>query len=221
MSWGCVSVRSITGALLGVLLLGAPLLVAAATTGETRTLLREYLVQRESDPEGWRALLKEAKDRASFCARCHGTDGVSVLPLIPNLAGQNPYYLLQQIERFADGQRKDFIMTPLAAQAKPAERALLAVYYSTLAPRAAPADPGLAASGKRRYEQSCITCHGLDGRGTEVYSRLAGQQAGYLRHRLLALRAASATPGSVMPEIARTLTDDDIDALIAYLSSQP
>jgi len=127
MSWGCVSVRSITGALLGVLLLGAPLLVAAATTGETRTLLREYLVQRESDPEGWRALLKEAKDRASFCARCHGTDGVSVLPLIPNLAGQNPYYLLQQIERFADGQRKDFIMTPLAAQAKPAERALLAV----------------------------------------------------------------------------------------------
>jgi len=24
-----------------------------------------------------------------------------------------------------------------------------------------------------------------------------------------------------MPEIARTLTDDDIDALIAYLSSQP
>jgi cytochrome c553 len=193
----------------------------AADKIDTRALLRERLALQDTDRAAWQKQLQRASEQASFCARCHGADGVSVQPLVPNLAGHNPYYLLEQIERFADGRRKDFIMTPLAAQAKPAERVLLAIYYSTLTPRAVAGDPALAAAGKRRYEQSCITCHGLDGKGSEVYARLAGQQAGYLKHRLLALRAGNAASGSVMPEIARTLGDAEIDALVTYLSSQP
>jgi len=197
------------------------LFAVSVPAADSRALLRDRLSLKETDANAWQALLRQASEQASFCARCHGTDGVSVQPLVPNLAGQNPYYLLEQIERFADGRRKDFIMSPLAAQAKPTERALLAIYYSTMSPRAVAADPALAAAGKRRYEQSCITCHGLDGKGTEVYARLAGQQAGYLKHRLLALRAGNAAPGSIMPDIAKTLSDEEIEALVAYLSSQP
>lgn len=203
------------------MLCGISLPGIAADKVDSRALLRERLALREADGAAWQKLLQQASEQASFCARCHGADGVSVQPLVPNLAGHNPYYLLEQIERFADGRRKDFIMTPLAAQAKPAERALLAIYYSTLPPRAVAADPALAAAGKRRYEQSCITCHGLDGKGSEVYARLAGQQAGYLRQRLLAMRAGNAAAGSVMTEIAKTLGDAEIEALVAYLSSQP
>ena len=197
------------------------LFAVSAPAADSRALLRDRLALKEADAGEWKALLKQASEHASFCARCHGEDGVSVQALVPNLAGQNPYYLLEQIERFADGRRKDFIMSPLAAQAKPTERVLLAIYYASMSPRAAAADPALAAAGKRRYEQSCITCHGLDAKGTEVYPRLAGQQAGYLSQRLLALRTGNAAPGSIMPDIARTLSDDEIKALVAYLSSQP
>jgi len=220
MSWGCAKRRSLAGVLLGAWLCIVSSLVAAAEGSDSRTLLRELLALRESDPDAWTEQLQQASERASFCACCHGNDGVSVQPLVPNLAGQNAYYLLEQIERFADGRRKDFIMSPLAAQAKPAERALLAVHYAIMSPHAVVADPALAAAGRRRYEQSCITCHGIDAKGTEVYSRLAGQQAGYLKHRLLSLRAGGAGPGSVMSEIARTLGDEEIEALVAYLSSQ-
>lgn len=221
MFWACAKRRSLAVALLGAVLFGISLPLIAADKVDPRALLRERLAIKEADGAAWQKLLQQASEQASFCARCHGADGVSVQPLVPNLAGHNPYYLLEQIERFADGRRKDFIMTPLAAQAKPVEWVSLAVYYSTLSPRAAAADPALVAAGKRRYEQSCITCHGLDAKGSEVYARLAGQQAGYLKHRLLALRAGNAATGSAMTEIARSLGDNEVDALVAYLSSQP
>lgn len=222
MFWDCANRRSLAGVLLLLWLCFAGLATAAAAESvDSRALLRDRLSLREADADAWKALLNQASEQASFCARCHGADGVSVQALVPNLAGQNPYYLLEQIERFADGRRKDFIMSPLAAQAKPAERALLAIYYASMTPRAVAADTALAAAGKRRYEQSCITCHGLDAKGTEVYPRLAGQQAGYLNQRLLSLRAGNAAPGSIMPDIARALSDDEIKALVAYLSSQP
>ncbi len=217
----CGRTRALGTILLGIWLGGLSSLVVAADTADSRTLLRERLAIRETDPQAWKEIANEAAERASFCARCHGSDGVSVQALVPNLAGQNPFYLLEQIERFADGRRKDFIMSPLAAQAKPAERALLAAYYASMTPRAVAGDARLATAGRRRYDQSCITCHGIDGKGTEVYPRLAGQQAGYLRHRLVALRAGNAPPGSVMPEIARTLSDEEIEGLVTYLASQP
>ena len=43
---------------------------------------------------------------ATFCANCHGASGVSAIPNVPNLAAQNPDYLLAQIDAFVTGKRK-------------------------------------------------------------------------------------------------------------------
>ncbi len=86
----------------------------AASPLATRQELASLLALKEREPAAWQALLAEGKEHAFFCARCHGEDGNSVMALVPNLAGQNPYYLLEQIEKFADGRREDYIMSPLA-----------------------------------------------------------------------------------------------------------
>ena len=50
-------------------------------------------------------------ERAVFCAYCHGETGNSKRKHIPNLAGQNPQYLFYAFEKFASGERTDFVMS--------------------------------------------------------------------------------------------------------------
>jgi len=168
------------------------------------------------------SFLRAARERAAFCMRCHGEDGNSVMPLVPNLAGQNAYYLLAQIERFASGQRSDFIMTPLARQFAPDDRAAVALYFARQRPRPVAADPALRMRGEARFREHCVACHGSDARGGERHARLAGQRPEYLRHRLYAFQTgAGEAKASVMAGIAGILSDEDIAALVAYLASLP
>ncbi len=60
------------------------------------------------DPEAGKA-------KSAVCAACHGIDGNSVNPLWPNLAGQHAPYLSKQMRAFRSGERKDPVMSPMAA----------------------------------------------------------------------------------------------------------
>lgn len=182
--------------------------------------LADLLQLAQTDRRAWEQLLGQGKDRAFFCAYCHGEDGNSVMPLVPNLAGQNPYYLLEQIEKFESGAREDYIMSPLIRQFRADERLLIAIYYSTRTPRPSVAEAALAARGQQLYENRCLRCHGADARGSRHYARLAGQRREYLRHRLFQFQQPSAAP-TVMHGIAATLTDGEIEAITAYLAGLP
>ncbi|HEX7044711.1 MAG TPA: c-type cytochrome [Burkholderiales bacterium] len=197
----------------------APLEASDTAPDEARARLRTYLAA-----DGGRLtdeLASAARDRGYFCVRCHGEDGVSRMPLVPNLAGQNAYYLLEQIERFASGERNDHIMTPLARQLAPDDRALLAFYYASQRPRPHAIEATLKERGEARYRQVCVACHGSDARGGERYARLASQHPEYLRRRLYQFQARTDGEGSVMTGIARTLSDEDISVIAAYLASLP
>jgi len=185
-----------------------------------RELLRERLQNVERDSASWQALLADGKARAEFCARCHGADGNSKTPLVPNLASQNPYYLLDQIERFADGRRKDFIMSPLARQYSREDKVIVSLYYASQPARAQEADPALVARGAALYGQTCLACHGQGARGSDLYARLAGQHPAYLKLRLTAFQQQSGQ-NSPMAEIAKGLTEAQMTQLSVYLSSLP
>ena len=45
------------------------------------------------------------------CAACHGTDGNSISPAWPTLAGQNQKYLLDQLNYFKNGERENALMS--------------------------------------------------------------------------------------------------------------
>src|SRR5450432_3459752 len=53
---------------------------------------------------------------ATVCAACHGANGVSVSDSIPNLAGQRAAYLIEQLQAFKEGSRKNDLMNVIAPQ---------------------------------------------------------------------------------------------------------
>lgn len=78
------------------------------------------------------ANVEEGKAKAFACASCHGQDGVSVNPTIPNLAGQKEAYLINQLKAFKDGARKHAMMNAVAAQLNQQEIENLAAFWNSL-----------------------------------------------------------------------------------------
>jgi len=159
------------------------------------------------------------KKAAFFCVNCHGEDGNSANDNIPNLAGQNAVYLLNQIERFADGRRQDEFMSGLIKVLKPEDRFNMAIYYSGQPVTAKPGKNSAAmAKGKQLYDGICKGCHGAQGYGGEKIARLAGQRPVYLSHSLEQYRKGTKLRSDpIMGSIARRLKDEDIAALAVYI----
>jgi cytochrome c553 len=69
------------------------------------------------------------------CAPCHGLDGIGHDAEIPNLAGQNEAYLLNQLRAFRDKRRRHKEMMFMGRKLDDAEMKILAAYYANLSPR--------------------------------------------------------------------------------------
>lgn len=165
-------------------------------------------------------VMKAGRDRATFCSYCHGLDGNSEQPDYPNLAGQNPVYLLDQIEKFATGKRKKPVMNALAATFSPEEKMLLAVYFAISPLKPANGDPKLAELGAPLYQNRCTACHGTDGRGEKGYARLAGQKPDYVKKTLKGFRDGTAKRHNpLMEAVAGSLSDTQIESLAAYIAN--
>ncbi|MGA0561157.1 c-type cytochrome [Ancylobacter sp. VNQ12] len=66
------------------------------------------------------------------CAVCHGRDGVSQLPVAPNLAGQVEFYLVKALEDFRAGRRVNEMMTVVSKDLTDADIANLAAWYASI-----------------------------------------------------------------------------------------
>ncbi|MCQ4300823.1 cytochrome biogenesis protein ResB, partial [Pseudomonas songnenensis] len=117
------------------------------------------------------------QERAVFCSYCHGETGNSKRKHIPNLAGQNPLYLFHSFEKFASGERVDFVMSKLAQNLSMEERVNIAVYFSQQKVNPPEGAPNLALhkSGEKIFKTTCTGCHGAHAEGMETMPRLAGQ----------------------------------------------
>lgn len=74
------------------------------------------------------------KQYDATCAACHGANGISIVSIYPNLAGQKDAYLVAQLQAFRDGTRKNPIMQPMAKGLSNIDIANIAAYVSTLKP---------------------------------------------------------------------------------------
>ena len=72
------------------------------------------------------------KSKAMMCAGCHGADGISMSPEIPNLAGQKEAYLAKAIRDYKTGARKNSMMQSIIAGVADADIPDLAAYYASL-----------------------------------------------------------------------------------------
>lgn len=170
-----------------------------------------------------------------LCTHCHGVQGEgNAANATPRIAGQPQAYLERQLAAYADGRRNSEVMTPIARQLAPEQRAALSAYYSDLrapvgkSPRPAAAnDRGrtLATRGDQGLSvQACQSCHGPGGTGFGgVVPYLAGLDRRYLETALGEWGSGSrkTDPSRQMNQIANNLGDANIKALAAYFASQP
>lgn len=179
------------------------------------------LAEAHANPQLAADLLTKGRRAAAICANCHGEGGNSVKPDIPNLAGQNPTYLLEQTRLFADGRRRFDFMEGMIKAMTSDEKVGVALFYAAQAvtPSAA-SNPVLVAKGKEIYSKNCFRCHGNDGHGNDTFARIAGQQKVYLTTTLKNYRGGQGPrTNPLMTETTRPMSDADIDAVVAYVAS--
>ncbi len=76
--------------------------------------------------------LEAGREKAAPCAGCHGMDGLCKRPDSPNLAGQNDFYMAEQLRRYRSGKRQHEIMTIIAEGLSDEDIADLTLYYSSI-----------------------------------------------------------------------------------------
>jgi cytochrome c553 len=182
-------------------------------------------------PSAAQGLATAGQAKAASCAACHGTDGNSINPLWPSLAGQHAGYIAQQLLAFQQGTREDVLMTSFAASLSAEDIADLAAYFEnqTVTPKGA--DPAVVDAGERIYRggipdrgvPACIACHGPTGRGNPLaaYPALTGQHATYVVNTLRAYSSgARRSDGAVnlmMRDLAALLREDEMQAVASYV----
>jgi sulfide dehydrogenase cytochrome subunit len=93
----------------------------------------------------------------------------------------------------------------------------LLVSVAALAPVAwaQSADPNLG----RNLAAACANCHGTNGASVQVMPVLAGQQKAFLAQQMQDFKAGR-RPATIMHQIAKGYSDEQIEALAAYFSAQ-
>ena len=183
---------------------------------------QERLKSVQADAVAHKAAVEAGRKASFFCANCHGESGISKSPEVPNLAGQNPAYLLEQIRKFGSGERKDPFMQGLIKVLKDEERLQLALFYAAQPVPPAKADAGQAAKGKDVFAKLCARCHGEQARGNDLYPRLAGQNLAYLQTSITHYRDGTGIRSNQLMAIATApLKNGDVVALSHYLAQLP
>ena len=123
------------------------------------------------------------------CAACHGTNGVSSIKGIPNLAAQRPGYLYLELKAYQSGARGDPAMGAVVKPLSDDALIKLAAYYASLDPaqpaalsgaKTASATPDPVQAGKVAAAV-CAGCHGNAGISkTPGTPNLAGLDPKYL-----------------------------------------
>ncbi|MEH2509407.1 cytochrome c553 [Nitrobacteraceae bacterium AZCC 1564] len=75
---------------------------------------------------------KAGRKKAQQCAPCHGVDGLSKMPMAPNIAGSPAMYLEKQLKAFRSEERKDETMSVVTKPLSDDDIADLAAWYSGL-----------------------------------------------------------------------------------------
>jgi cytochrome c553 len=91
--------------------------------------------------------IEAGKVKSTNCAGCHGTDGNSVNPEWPSLAGQGQAYLVKQLKDFKTGARENAMMAPMAAALSEQDMEDVAAFYASQKATGGAANPDMLELG--------------------------------------------------------------------------
>lgn len=180
--------------------------------------------------------VEKGKEVAQTCVTCHGMDGAGQAQgKFPRLDILPKEYIVKQLKDFKEGSRKSPVMAPFVNMLDDEMMENVAAYYSSqTAEVEAPedADEALLKRGEQlalrgdwdKYVPSCRSCHGAENQGVgTTFPALAGQHASYIVGELQAWQKGDRAndPQNLMLAVAERLSDEDIQAVAAYLAAQP
>lgn len=131
-----------------------------------------------------------AEALAYTCAGCHGTNGQSVGPASPTLAGMPEYVMVETMKGFKSGDINSTIMGRIAKGYSDEEIEKMGAFFAkqTFTPAKQSSDAKLAAKGAKLHDKYCEKCHS-EGGSIEMAVEdevgvLAGQWKPYLHYSL-------------------------------------
>lgn len=170
------------------------------------------------------------------CLACHGANGEgNAAGAFPRLAGLDEGYLFQTMQAYHQGTRTNPVMFMNIDNFNEQDMRDLAAYFASLTPPEPVASSAtteqmklgekLAMQGDwDAYIPPCSTCHGPNNQGVGAkFPGIAGQHASYIKQQLDAWQKGTRTsdPVQLMEAVAKRLSPEQIEAVAAYLASQP
>ncbi|WP_321913718.1 MULTISPECIES: c-type cytochrome [unclassified Paraburkholderia] len=210
-------------------------LAAALLLGSTSVLSAAYAQTAASAPQP--SAPDTIASRVQGCTACHGSHGQGTdNDYFPRLAGKPAEYLFNQLMNFREGRRKYPPMNYLVTYLSDDYLHEIATFFSQQRPPyPAPAKPSVGSDTLARGQQivlhgdpakqvpACAACHGAKLTGMEpAIPGLVGLHMDYISAQIGAWRSGSrhAKAPDCMHTIATRLTDEDVNAVAAWLSTQ-
>jgi cytochrome c553 len=178
------------------------------------------------------------EQRLLACAACHGKrgEGLQANEYYPRIAGKPAGYVYNQLVNFRERRRQSPAMNYMVAFLSDAYLREIAEHYAKLppayaSPQAKPSNEVLARGealmlrgDPSRKVPACAACHGKALTGMEpAIPGLVGLDAQYIGAQMGAWRSRlrRAQEPDCMANIASLLVPVDIEAIAAWLASQP
>jgi cytochrome c553 len=170
--------------------------------------------------------VEAGKTAAAPCAKCHGDDGISHKPGVPNLVGLGTKYFLESAKAYKEGDRKidakNEEMTKSLEALDEKQLGYIALYYglkdASLTHAQTPIE-GDASALTKDMLANCVKCHGEDGVATSPASpSIAGQESAYMLKALHAYKDGS-RDDDVMGPRAKKLAVEVMPNFVAYYAN--
>jgi sulfide dehydrogenase cytochrome subunit len=160
------------------------------------------------------------------CAGCHGTDGASVGPASPSLAGMSAVYIEDSMKAFKSEERESTIMARIAKGYDDDDFAKMGKFFAAQKiSYAKQSAGGMAKKGAKLHDKYCDKCHAEAGTDPEDESgQLAGQWTPYLKYSLEDVLDGSRDTGKKMKkkldQMHKKEGDKGIQALLDFYASK-
>jgi len=171
--------------------------------------------------------VKNGQKKAGACVSCHGKDGNSKVGTYPKIAGQHANYITAQLKAFKNGERDNALMKSMVAKLNEQNMADVAAFYATqtmtpgtTAKSALPLGENIFRGGNMKTGlPSCQGCHGPQGKGNAAagFPALGGQHANYIVAQLKHYQGGTRSH-DMMSDIAKKMTDEEIEAVAQYIN---
>lgn len=162
---------------------------------------------------------------ANACGGCHGTNGISVGPATPTIAGLAKEYFVSAMEAYKKNEWGSTVMGRIARGYSTEEFTAMADFFAKqkYVYASQKSDAEKAKKGEKLHKEFCEKCHENGAKGDDEFGPLAGQWAPYLKFTMedyvSGARPMSTKMKSKIDQMLKDHKDDAVDSIVHYYTS--